>query len=100
MKPKIIVDTGTWFKFDELIAESIISFKFLDNLILVADIYITPEIEVELRYFDVITYKKIKNKIFVIPIVNMLAYEKAKEDGYDFADSSIIGVQNIKNFII
>ena len=100
MEPKIIIDTGTWIKFDELIEEEIISLEFIKNLTLVADVYITHEIEIELRYFEIKSYSSIKHKIFVVPIINKELFEKSIEDGYDIADSSIIGIQNIENYII
>ena len=100
MKAKFIIDTGTWMKFDELVEEKIISFKFLEYLSQIAGIYITHEIEEELEYHGVNSYQTIKTKVFVVPISNEAVFRKAIEDGYDSADSSIFGIANIENYII
>ena len=100
MNVKIIFDTGTWMKLDELIEEKKISFKFINYLSQITDIYITHEIEEELEYFKVISYQKIKTKVFVLPISNEDVFKNAIEDGYDIADSSIIGIESIENYII
>ncbi|MCF2139430.1 MAG: hypothetical protein K9W44_05180 [Candidatus Lokiarchaeota archaeon] len=100
MKTKLIIDTSTWIKFDELIEERIISIKFIDKLTQISDIYVTHEIERELDYFNVISYQKMKKEIFIVPISNKEIYQKTIEDGYDSADSSIIGVSEIKDYLI
>ena len=100
MKTKIIIDTGTWMKFDELIEEKKISFKFIYYLSQIVNINITHEIEEELEYFKVDSYQKLKTKIFVVPILNEDVFKNTIEDGYDLADSSIIGIENIDDYII
>ena len=100
MKAKFIIDTGTWMKFDELVEEKIISPKFIKNLSQIANIYITHEIEKELEYHGVNSYQTIKPTVFVVPISNEAIFRQAIEDGYNSADSSIIGIENIENYTI
>lgn len=100
MTLKIIFDTGTWIKLDKLQQENIISNEEFSNWLSIADFYITHEIEKELQYFNIGTFQKYKNMIFVVPISNQLNYKKAIEDGYDIADSSIIGIKHIQDFYI
>ena len=98
MIQKIILDTGTWMKLDKLMNVNIISKKFIDKLYQIVDIAITPEIEQELIAHKVISYQK--NKTFIIPISNSKLYTRVRNDNFDKADASIIGINNIQEYLI
>jgi hypothetical protein len=97
-KFKIIIDTGTWLKLDKLIDEKNINDKFLDTLYSLAEIYITPEIERELIYFSPHSWKK--SKTYIIPVINTKDFQRAIQDGFDEADSSIFGINEISNYYV
>ena len=90
-KIRLIIDTGTWMKLDKLKNQKIINNEFISGLYDLAEIIITPEIETELNYFSVQSWKK--EKTFIIPVTNEQNYTRAINDGFDLADSSIFGIE-------
>ncbi|MBN2156206.1 MAG: hypothetical protein JW776_09195 [Candidatus Lokiarchaeota archaeon] len=87
---KLIIDTGTWTKLDTLVIDGAISKEFIELLYEQFDIIITPEIEIEIEYYNISSW--IKNQTFVIPVKYIEAKKKAERDGFDEADASIFGI--------
>ncbi len=71
---------------------------FIDKLYALAEITVTPEIETELIYFSPQSWKK--EKTFIIPITKKETYLRAINDGFDPADSSIFGIEDLNKYNI
>jgi hypothetical protein len=97
-KIKIFIDTGTWIKLDKLLAKNIINDKFITGLYKLVEIHITPQIEKEVLHFSLKSWQK--ERTYIIPITDQTKYERAIEDGFDEADSSLFGIPDIAHYIV
>ncbi len=98
MKLKLVIDTGTWMKFDALLEKQVIEQKFMELLYTSCDIIITHKIEEELIFHRVKSYDH--QKTIILPIARDTAYKRAITDGFDHADSSILGIDGIEEYIV
>ena len=94
----IIIDTGTWMKFDKLLKTKSINKNFIKNLYTIGKITITPEIEEELIYFNIASWNK--SKTHILPILKQVEYLRAINDGFDKADASIFGIIHSVDYIV
>ncbi len=94
----IIIDTGTWIKFDKLLKSKSINKNFIKRLYTIGKVTITPEIEEELLYFNIASWNK--NKTHILPILEQTKYLRAINDGFDKADASIFGIIHSVDYIV
>ena len=94
----IIIDTGTWMKFDKLLKSKSLNKNFIGKLYTIGKLTITPEIEEELIYFNITSWNK--NKTHILPILKQTEYLRALNDGFDKADASIFGIIHSIDYIV
>ena len=94
----IIIDTGTWMKFDKLLKSKSLNKNFINKLYTIGKVTITPEIEEELIYFNIASWSK--NKTHILPISKQAEYLRALNDGFDKADASIFGIIHSIDYVV